>query len=77
MANMSVRKLDDKVYKQLRVRAALHGVSTEEEARRILSQAVSSPESLSDLFKKQFGLKHGIDLQLAKSVPHEPMDIRK
>ena len=31
MANISVRKLDNQVYNQLRIRAAEHGVSMEEE----------------------------------------------
>lgn len=33
--SLSVNKLDAKVYKRLRMRAAKHGVSMEEEARRI------------------------------------------
>ena len=36
MASLSVRKLDVNVYEQLRVRAAKHGVSMEEEARQII-----------------------------------------
>lgn len=37
------------------MRAALHGVSMEEEARRILSQAVNAPEKMSDVSLKYFG----------------------
>lgn len=75
MASLSVRKLDTKIYEQLRVRAAEHGVSMEEEARQIISQAVSSPERISSVFHKYFGYKNGIDLDtLAQHKPHAPMD---
>ena len=76
MANLSVRKLDEEIYKQLRIRAAKHGISMEEEARQIIYQAVSAPEKISSIFQKYFGLKHGIDLNklMSKRKPHEPMD---
>ena len=75
MANLSVRKLDDGVYQQLRVRAAKHGVSLEEEARQIISQAVSVPEKMSDVFRKYFGYENGIDVELEKHrEPHDPME---
>jgi plasmid stability protein len=38
MASLSVRKIDDDVFQRLKARAAAHGVSTEEEVRRILRQ---------------------------------------
>ena len=41
MAGLSVRKLDDETLSRLRLRAAKHGVSMEEEARRILKDAVT------------------------------------
>ncbi len=62
MATFSIRKLNDNVYERLRVRAANHGVSMEEEARRIISQAVAVPERISDIFRKHFGQKNGVDL---------------
>jgi plasmid stability protein len=42
MASITIRNLDDQVKEQLRVRAALHGVSMEEEARRILRTALDT-----------------------------------
>jgi len=42
MANISIRKLDDDVFFRLRTLAEEHGVSMEEEVRRILKQAVHS-----------------------------------
>jgi len=40
MAMLTVRKLPDDVHRALRVQAALHGRSTEAEAREILAVAV-------------------------------------
>ena len=78
MAGLSVRKLDRKVYEGLRMRAALHGISMEEEVRRILSQAVLSPNKISDVFIKYFGPDNGIDLDFPnQKVPHEPMDFEE
>ena len=75
MASLSVRRLDDDTLSRLRIRAARHGVSMEEEARRILKEAVSAPEHLGDLALRIFGAKHGVDLQLRQRTPHEPLDL--
>ena len=64
MAALSVRKLDDETLLRLRVRAAKHGVSMEEEVRRILKDAVSAPDQLGDLALRLFGPEHGVDLQV-------------
>ena len=40
MASITIRKLDDQVKLKLRIRAAQHGRSMEEEAREILSEAI-------------------------------------
>lgn len=72
MASLSVRKIDEKVYERLRVRAAQHGVSMEEEVRRILERSVASPERLGELARKTFGRRHGVTLEIAPRVPHEP-----
>lgn len=75
MANISIRKLDETAYDQLRMRALEHGWSMEEEARQIIYQAVSAPEKISKVFQKYFGLKNGLDLDtLHPRKPHEPMD---
>ena len=75
MASLSVRKLDDETLSRLRIRAAKHGVSMEEEARRILKEAVGAPEHLGDFALGVFGSKHGVDLKLPESTPHEPLDL--
>lgn len=78
MPNLSVRKLDSKVYKRLRMRAAKHGVSMEEEARRIINQAVAAPDKLSDVFLLHFGPENGVDLDLLNQrSPHNPMDFNE
>ena len=75
MASLSVRKLDEDTLSRLRIRAAKHGVSMEEEARRILKDAVSVPDQLGDLALRILGPKHGIDLELPERTPHEPLDL--
>ncbi|MCX7114716.1 MAG: hypothetical protein NTW08_02225 [Gammaproteobacteria bacterium] len=75
MASLSVRKLDEEIYSRLRVRAAKHHVSMEEEVRNIISQAVSAPDLISEVFRKNFGRENGINLAIAsRNEPHEPMD---
>ena len=75
MASLSVRKLDEETLSRLHVRAATHGISMEEEARRILKEAVSAPERMGDVALRIFGPEHGIDLQLPERAPHEPLDL--
>jgi len=45
VASMTIRKLDEKLKARLRVRAAKHGRSMEDEARHILRAALSTPAS--------------------------------
>lgn len=75
MANLSVRKLDDEIISKLRIRAAHHGISMEEEVRRILKQAVSNSLQLGDFAVQLFGDKHGIELELPDKEFHEPLDL--
>lgn len=72
MASLRIRQLDDDIYERLRARAAQHGVSMEEEARQILTQAVSPPERLGALFLKIFGPENGADVELPPREPHNP-----
>ncbi|MGZ5014938.1 MAG: FitA-like ribbon-helix-helix domain-containing protein [Methylobacter sp.] len=75
MANLNVRELDEEVFSKLRMRAATHGVSMEEEVRQILKQAVTNPIKLGDLALQLFGEQQGIDLELPKHTPHEPLEL--
>lgn len=74
MANISIRNLENKIYRQLRLRAAKHGHSMEEEVRLIISQAVSVSEQITVIFQRNFGSKNGVDLKIPKRKPHSPMD---
>lgn len=69
MASMTIRNLDDGLKTQLRVRAALHGRSMEEEARVLLRDALASPRSapaphLLEVADRLFGVRHGVELKL-------------
>ncbi len=72
MASLSIRRIDDDLYERLRVRAAEHGVSMEEEVRRILQRAIAAPERLGDLALEYFG-DNGVELTLPPREPHAPM----
>ncbi|MFV2055518.1 MAG: hypothetical protein ACC707_03580 [Thiohalomonadales bacterium] len=73
MANISIRKIDDGVYERLRIRAASHGLSIEEEVRQILNLTVNAPEKLGDLALEYFGENNGVDLVLPLHYSHEPL----
>ena len=50
-----------------------NGRSMEEETRRIIRQAVATPERIGDLAVKLFGPAHGVDLELPERAPHQPV----
>ena len=75
MASLSVRKLDEATVAQLRIRAARHGISMEEEARQILKRAAAVPESLGDLAVRLFSPSYGgEELVLPRRETSEPME---
>lgn len=47
MASMTIRNIDDRLKQRLRVRAATHGRSMEDEARDILKTALALQEATS------------------------------
>lgn len=49
MAALTIRNVDEALKRSLRIRAARHGVSMEEEARRILREALLRPAPLAPL----------------------------
>ncbi len=73
MASLSVRRIDDGVLEKLRVRAAEHGVSMEEEVRQIIRRAVAAPQRLGELAVRCFGPAHGVELELPPQPPHQPL----
>jgi antitoxin FitA len=66
MATLTIRKLDQKTKTRLRVRAAHHGRSMEEEAREILRWALTAsspiPENLARSIHRRFARFGGIEL---------------
>ena len=75
MANLSIRRVEEDVYRRLRVRAAEHGVSMEEEVRQILARAVAAPDRLGDLAITLFGADQGVDFELPTRRPHDPLKL--
>ena len=79
MASITVRNLDDDVKTRLRVRAAEHNRSMEEEVRIILRDAVTSgragPRNLVAFTRQCFASVGGVELELPPRGPmREPPD---
>ena len=73
MASMTIRNLDDDIKQRLRIQAAKHGHSMEEEARAILRAALTEPASLTNLaraIRARFEPLGGVELDIP---PREPM----
>ena len=49
MATLTVRKLDKEIIQKLKARAGKHGISAEEEHRRILKQALNTEDDVLPL----------------------------
>ena len=76
MASITIRNLDEALKRNLRIRAAEHGRSMEEEARDILRQAMSRPAPAADLglaIHRRFAALGGVDLDLP---PREAMPLQ-
>jgi plasmid stability protein len=72
MASITIRNLDDGLKRRLRVRAAEHGRSMEEEARAILRQAVggsNSPKNLGPTIHARFAAIGGVQPALPVRGP--------
>lgn len=75
MASLVIRNLDDQLKERLRVRAAQHGRSMEEEVRVLLRDALEGPTprgNLADLATSLFGNEKGVDLEPHPEVPVRP-----
>jgi len=70
MATLTIRQLDEKTKSRLRVRAAHHGRSMEQEAREILRSALtaSSPvkENLAETIQRRFAAFGGLEFELPR-----------
>jgi plasmid stability protein len=75
VANLSIRNLDDDTVATLRRCAVRHGVSMEEEVRRILRREAAAPERLGDLAVRLFSPAYGEPpLELPERKTYEPID---
>ena len=72
MASITIRNLDDDIKLRLRIRAAKHGRSMEEEARAILRRAMDEaapPRNLAAAIRARIAPLGGVDLDLAAREP--------
>lgn len=73
MATMTIRNIDDQLKARLRVQAAQHGRSMEDEARDILRAALSSVQvrgtSLVDAIRARVAPLGGVELELPTREP--------
>jgi plasmid stability protein len=80
MATMTIRNLDDALKSRLRVRAAHHGKSMEDEAREILRAALtedsSAASNLAEAIRSRIVPLGGMDLPpIPRDVLCDPMDL--
>ena len=76
MASITIRNLEDEIKERLRLTAARHGVSMEEEARRILKSALLSESDESGLgtrIQELFADLGGIELPRRDEYDHRPL----
>jgi len=68
MASITIRNLDDTLKENLRVRAARHGRSMEDETREILKSALAggrrSSANLAEVVRRRFSEIGGVELEL-------------
>jgi len=73
MASLTIRKLDERTKGRLRIRAARHGRSMEEEARTLLRTALAedaaAPGNLADAIRARFQALGGVELKLPAREP--------
>jgi len=73
VASLTIRKLDDAIKARLRIRAAHHGRSMEEEAREILKVAVTRDPApalnLAESIRRRMEPLGGVDLKLPSRQP--------
>jgi antitoxin FitA len=79
MASITIRNLDEPLKARLRVQAAIHGRSIEDEARDILRVALarepSQPANLAASIRKRFAPLGGVDLpEIGRDAMREPPD---
>lgn len=79
MASMTIRNIEDGLKSRLRIRAARHGRSMEEEARDILRVALATsepePDNLATALRRRFEPLGGVELDIPPRQPmRDPID---
>ncbi|AYG70270.1 MULTISPECIES: plasmid stabilization protein [unclassified Rhizobium] len=73
MASMTIRNIDDSLKQRLRVRAAVHGRSMEDEARDILRSVLASNErpapNLAETIRARLAPVGGVELAVPDRDP--------
>jgi plasmid stability protein len=77
MAQLIVRKLEDKVVRKLKERAAEYGVSMEEAHRRILRDTLLKKQKPKMSFKEFLVAPPYVDVDLMKYIPKRDKRHRK
>jgi antitoxin FitA len=82
MASMTIRDIDEKLKAKLRIQAARHGRSMEDEARDILRTALSVEASrtkgLVEAIRARIEPLGGVELEIApREAMREPIDFDK
>jgi plasmid stability protein len=76
MASITIRNLDDKLKQHLRLRAARHGRSMEDEARDILRTALAEdqplPQDLGVAIRRRFAPFGGVELPTVPRAQRDP-----
>ena len=75
MASLTIRKFDEKLKRRLRVRAARHGRSMEEEARQILADGLAGKRvpapNLADAIASLVDPVGGVELDIPRRPSEE------
>ena len=82
MATLTIRKLDSSIKRCLRIQAAQHGISMEEEARRLLRQALireEVPNQLGSKIHHHFVQAGGVNENIIppRSIPRSAPDLEE
>lgn len=80
MATMTIRNIDEQLKARLRVQAAIHGRSMEDEARAILRAALSVEpvrgRTLAEAIRARIEPLGGVELELSVRQPiRDPLDL--
>lgn len=80
MASMTVRNIDEGLKSRLRIRAATHGRSMEDEAREILRAALSTTHApgpnLAESIRRRVRPLGGVTLDIPAREPIRDPDVR-